>query len=721
MRRIQLWLAAALSCAACGSDLSVPAVPDGGAPTDAAGLPDVGPPHAGPVCGLALTVGEGGYVLQSCDPAWTFGGTFPAPISGLELSSGNDPLGAYLEATFELTTGSAHRGAIRVYEDTPIALFSLEYVTGGPNGDVFPVLSTLPPGLHRFGYSGMFSIYSFMNRPGPDSPWIFFDDSANTFILSEASHFMHASITQDASGALAAGLDPRVPTIPAGYVQTALLVVEPGINKAFETWGKALLALGGKTPLPNTSSVVLSSLGYWTGNLQSYYYAYDPSLGYEGTLRAIASEYESLGIPLGYMQLDSWWYPKGAQATWDDRNGGTYRYEADSVLFPDGLADFHTNLALPLATHARWIDAASPYRGEYQMSANTVIDPAYWTNRMTYLRASGVVMYEQDWLDHNALPDPNSLGDAEAFLGTMAAAAQTQGLQVMYCMELPGHLLQSTLYPNVSTSRISGDRFNSSLWLSYIYGSRIASAVGLWPWSDAFFSTERDNLILSTLSAGPVGVGDALQATSVANLQSVARPDAILVRPDTPITPIDRSFVDEASGNGSPMIAAATTGDGGTIRAAYVFAFQTGGNTTATFSPMALGFSGAVLVYDVFAGTSFRQDASLAYSYDVSAGPVYLVVVPVGPSTIGFLGDLGKYVSLGRQRISSVNDDGSVHVGVVFAAAENAVTLSGYAARVPNATASIGTVATPSFDPSTGRFDVTVQPTNGSAEIEISP
>src|SRR5438105_4856086 len=116
---------ALLACAACGSDL---ASLDGGVPVDAPpGLPDAGPPHPGPVCGLALTMGEGGFILQSCDPAWTFGGTFPAAISGLKISTGTDPLGKYLEAAFNFTTGSAHRGTIRVYADTPVAQFSLEY------------------------------------------------------------------------------------------------------------------------------------------------------------------------------------------------------------------------------------------------------------------------------------------------------------------------------------------------------------------------------------------------------------------------------------------------------------------------------------------------------------------------------------------------------------------------------------------------------------------
>ena len=39
---------------------------------------------------------------------------------------------------------------------------------------------------------------------------------------------------------------------------------------------------------------------------------------------------------------------------------------------------------------------------------------------------------------------------------------------------------------------------------------RLASALGEWPWTDVFMSSETSNLLLSTLSASMVGVGDAL-------------------------------------------------------------------------------------------------------------------------------------------------------------------------------------------------------------------
>ena len=129
--------------------------------------------------------------------------------------------------------------------------------------------------------------------------------------------------------------------------------------------------LQGKTRLGDEATTELKYLGYWTDNGASYYYNDDAALGYEGTLLAVRQNFQQLGIPLGYMELDSWWYPKGSSATWQGNGyerGGIYRYTADPALFPNGLAGFQHQLGLPLVVHARWVDPNSPYRAAYRMS-----------------------------------------------------------------------------------------------------------------------------------------------------------------------------------------------------------------------------------------------------------------------------------------------------------------------------------------------------------------
>jgi hypothetical protein len=63
----------------------------------------------------------------------------------------------------------------------------------------------------------------------------------------------------------------------------------------------------------------------------------------------------------------------------------------------------------------------------------------------------------------------------------------------------------------------------------------------------------------------------------------------------------------------------------------------------------------------------------------VDANGSYFVVVPVGPSGIALLGDTAKFVTLGKQRISHLEDDGALTATVEFGAGETSVRLDLYA------------------------------------------
>ena len=57
---------------------------------------------------------------------------------------------------------------------------------------------------------------------------------------------------------------------------------------------------------------------------------------YVGTLLSVRDQFRTMNIPLGYVQLDSWFYPKGHEGRWkseDPLGGGTYLYEASRELF----------------------------------------------------------------------------------------------------------------------------------------------------------------------------------------------------------------------------------------------------------------------------------------------------------------------------------------------------------------------------------------------------
>lgn len=693
------------------------------------------PPSA---AGLAVSVDEasGGYSITDRSPAWTFTGSVGARLSAVKAAAGRDKMGAYQEIAFQWQSDQQpYRGTIRRYDNRPVLLFSLtaQKATAKMGMD-FPNFTTFPQGLHPMSYGdSVFSPHKFRLEQTA-TPWVLFDDQAHTVVLSPASDFLVAQMHGDAQTSLASGLNPALTGLPAGFTHSTLLVFGSGIGQTVQSWGQAMTDLTGKARPTQDADVMLKYLGYWTDNGAHYYYNYDKDLGYAGTLLALRRQYQQEKIPIHYLQLDSWWYqktrtspsgkpggPKNAslpEGTWN-AYGGTLEYSASPDLFPQGLGAFQKQLGLPLVVHGRWIDPTSPYHKDYKISGIAPVDPRWWDDRTAYLKDNDVICYEQDWLSEiypNSPEMARTLGVGAAFADNMARATQENGQTMQYCMATPRFFLQGAKYSNLTTIRTSEDRFERGKWDNFIYTSQLGYALGAWPWTDVFMSTETDNLLLATLSAGPVGSGDALGNESRDNLLRAVRADGVIVKPDVPLLPTDASIIADAGQAQTPLVAATYT-DRGAGRTAYVFTFARKGDGSAvSFSPAALGVSGPVYVYNGFDKTAKRLGAGEAYSDTLgTAGRAFYEIAPLTPSGIALLGDDGKFVGTGRQRLPTVkNTPGGLSATVVFAAGETAVTLHGYAAAMPSASVTGGTAGPVQFDPATGHFMVTISPAAGA-------
>jgi hypothetical protein len=334
------------------------------------------------------------------------------------------------------------------------------------------------------------------------------------------------------------------------------------------------------------------------------------------------------------------------------------------------------------------------------MSGNVVIDPRFWKGTSDYLSKSGVVTYEQDWLNQNAQTEVN-LTDPSAFLGEMAHSMAANNITVQYCMPVPSDYMASTLYPNVQTIRTSGDGFQRRKWDQFLYDSRLAYALGLWPWTDAVFSKDLGNLIISTLSAGPVGVGDALGETNAANLRAAVRSDGVIVKPDTPLLPIDQSYIQDAQ---SPMVATAST-DFGSIQALYVFAYPRRSSDSAVTVPLkSLGLSRATYSWNwtEHRGELISPNGSVHMNF--ADGWAYDELFPLTSDGMALLGDTEKITSLGKTRIASLHENGGLSFTVRFAPNETTCHISGYAPRRPHVKALSGEVRHVQYDEETHIF-----------------
>jgi hypothetical protein len=654
----------------------------------------------------------GEYRVFCAQTGWSLLGKLGDKPAVVRSRSGADGIGAWREVQARTRVEVA---AIRVYENEPVVLFRETRLEAGRNLEVFPDFRSLPAGLMEFSYGvNTFAKYQF-GHLGAQGPWVLFDKRLRTLVLSPADHFLAANMTDAPGGVEAGGIDPQISILPKGFEHATMLVLGKGIGATLDSWGHALQVLSGKRPVPADADVLLSKFGYWTDNGATYYYRFDPTLGYEGTLLAVRDAYRKSGIPLGYMQLDSWWYPKekGNSLAAMAVNGETV-YRANPQIFPEGLHAFQRKLNLPLVVHARWVARESPYRREYAMSRNVVLSPAFWKSTAGYLHAGGVAVYEQDWLDDNARPAVN-LTDPQQFLGNMAHAMGAQGISIQYCMPLPGYFLASTRYQNLRTIRVSDDRFQRSRWDEFLYGSTLAHAVGLWPWSDVFMSRELPELILSTLSAGPVGVGDALGQIDAANLKRAVRADSVLLKPDAPLEPLDASFVSDARVSRAPMVAATRSGD-----EVEVFAYpRATSQAQATVSLRQLGIAGPAYAWDWVRHTGMRIRAGGSFGMLFQDGWAYSVVTPLGKDGIAILGDTEQIVPLSRERFASVRTLGNARVTVAYARGEEAVTLAGYAASRPMLRAVKGSLDALQYFPGTHLFRVRLHPAAGARTAEV--
>ncbi len=648
---------------------------------------------------------------------WRFAGSLGATALAPHINTGTDDLGAWQEVAFSYSIGTSSRsGSLRVYAARPIITFNSTYNNFSANTAPFPTITTWPA-LSHLSFSGEFSSPDFTNLIS-DSPWAWFDGSLNTWILSSGANYMSAALNSTGTK-ITSGITTQIPSIPAGFTHRTVLAFGPGINTTFGAWGQAITDLGGKKRPANDADLLLKNISYWTDNGATYYY--NPGGGsYMATLDAIRAEFATKGVQLGSLQLDSWWYPKGPDNSWSSHSG-IWTYTAAPDLFQPDLATFQAGLKTPLITHARWIDAASPYRSQYAMSNNVAIDPQYWEDIGTYLKGSGVTVYEQDWLGDNAQANLN-LTDSNAFLGNMAASMASRGIDIQYCMAEPKHFLQSTNYSNVTTIRTSQDRFGSDRWTPFFYSSRFASAIGVWPFADTFMSSETGNMIASVLSAGAVGVGDAMGNLSKSNLSKAARADGVLVKPDVSATPLDSVFLNDARGIDVPMVASTWSDFGNGLRANYLFAYPRGANSTLTIDPSTYGITGASYLHNYLAGSSTYIAAGSTSTLILPQGASYFVLVPVGASGIAFLGDRGHFVTLGKQRIASLSDTGVINVTVSFAPGEQSRTVSGYSAAPLTVSSSAGTHRTPTWDPVSQLFTIVVHPSaKGTATFQIAP
>jgi hypothetical protein len=710
---------------------------------------------------------SGSYQVSSNITGWTFGGALPNAPTRLSSATGTDSVGAYNQISFAWLDASSRQmtGTINLYTAQDTVIFSDTLVAASAAApSPFPNFTTIPQNLSHFSYDDTtyFAPPSFSVGSG-SMPWVLFDSHANTVIFSPASHFVPAQLIGDGQTQMASGFRSTVANPPAGFTQQTIMSMSAGINHTFNIWGLALTNIYSKVRPAYDADVVLRYFGYWTVNPSgAYYYNYNTnatapgeSSAYEATLQNVIVDFTQKGIPIHYLEMDSWWYDK-SNVYYDGSNAGGYssgdpldqpwglfggelNWAGDPNLFPNGVEAFSQALGnavsgppIPFACHSRWVDTtagSSSMSTFYSEFGNTYsndfsgiagISSRFWNTLATYAKANNIQHYKQDWQIEIISESPaftSTVNVADEFYGNMANAFAAQGVDIDYCLPPACAYLQGGEYSNVTYARVTGDGFNSGYYHDFLYTSRFTSSLGIWPYTDIYTSTQLQNLLLGDLSAGPVGTGDAIGTESASTLLLALRADGVIIKPDFPIVPTDGAFMAESAGTGVPLIASTTSNNG--VTTTYATAIPGTPNTTSTFSLSMsdLGITAPAYFYNYFSQTASEvQPGGILSGQQIPSGGVaYYIIAPVGPSGIAFMGDLNKFVSNGRKRIASVTDQsGQLKATVLFAPTESQITLHGYSGTQPSVTVQSGTASAVSYSSTTGHFTVVITVTPGT-------
>ena len=305
--------------------------------------------------------------------------------------------------------------------------------------------------------------------------------------------------------------------------------------------------------------------------------------------------------------------PKGGVVTWTAQSQSPYFTGGNAGL--RALVDAtgwkvvaHNRYWSVNNTYATQNGGAWPFFMDASTDANHMAVPlsqAFWVWLLeSAVRDWGLTTYEQDWL-HNEFEGVSALLTnltlARQWLLQMGAGAAAAGVSAQLCMAYPRHALESVEMPTATQIRASDDHMpgvDSARQWHLGWSAMLAWALGLAPSKDNYWSialqpggtrpgpetTPSLHNAASTLSAGPVALGDGVGFSDAAQIMRACDASGRLLQPSRALTSIDAAAAARAfpasSGAGPTGVVSATYTAVGALLWDHVLA----ANLTAPFA-----------------------------------------------------------------------------------------------------------------------------------------
>ncbi len=579
------------------------------------------------------------------------------------------------------------------------------------------------------------------HRPPTGWPLLLTRDDGATLLVAPLDAFHDQTIgLNDAT--LRCGWHGDLEAVPAGFATELAVLAADGPRAALDAWGAMLLDAAGTVRPGRWPDALGSRPSYWTDNGSAYWYQTEPGLDVAGSIVAAVEDLRAQHVPIGAVQLDSWFYPHvdlrpfdtdewvvppSAMITWEERPD----------VLPEGITALRHRLGdPPLVAHIRHLSADSPMAsdtptwvdGDYAAPAT----PEAYERWLDQCQAWGVETLEHDWLVEvffgvrGLRAEP---GRATAWQEGIDRAARDRGITLQWCMGTPADLAQTTTLTQVTSVRTSGDHgyiaTAGQLWAWFCTTNALARSLELMPYKDVFRADPAvagDNgaaeALLSALSTGPVGLGDRVGRMDPTLAHRTCRADGLLIKPHTAIAAVDESMLSGPAFNPTLLVAECTSEHpAGTWVYAVAMHAQpaddpiTGEIRLADVLPPS---SGEVVAWPWPAGAPSRQapDATIPIRLEREEFD-YVVLAPVLATGLAVLGDHTKFVTAGDARVEITET--STGVRLVVKGAGETVTITGWAERGP--TSSQGRLQ---FEPSTNQWFLEVEiPSRGWAAVTV--
>ncbi|HVX18229.1 MAG TPA: hypothetical protein VHA73_09365 [Acidimicrobiales bacterium] len=724
--------------------------------------------------GLAATVEDGLLRIGWGAPDWFGPGRAAHPLVPDDpVEMADDLGGATSSVVFD---DGAVRLALRAYHDRAVLVLRAQarrdldgLATGAFDRPSVPwpvfspgerVEGGAPPGVQALAYqhcefglpavSGpdLDGFFLLPHRPPTGWPLVLRAGDGRSLLVAPLGDFHEVTIGLN-GGTVRCGWHGDLESVPAGFCTDLAVFAGDDPRSCIDEWARVLLERSGTVRPGRWADALAARPSYWTDNGAAYWYRTEPGHDPAGSVSAAVTELRDRGVPVGAVQLDSWFYPHEDLRPFDTDEwvvppSAMMAWEPRPDVLPDGVDALRRRLGSPpLVAHIRHLSSAAPIAAELPMYVDgpyaAPATPEAYERWLDQCVAWGVTTFEHDWLVEvffGVRGLRTRPGVARAWQEGIDRAARERGITLQWCMETPADLAQTTTLSQVTSVRTCGDHgyiaTPGQLWAWFCVTNALARGLGLMPFKDVFRADPEvagDNgepeALLAALSTGPVGLGDRVGRMDPGLALRTCRADGRLIKPRVPVAATGASMFANTAFEPALMVAECHS-DHPAGRWTYALALHCHPSDDAVAGDVdfaQLGESspvGDVVVWDWRAQTASKVGPG--HRWPVSLGRegwAYLVLAPVLDGDLAVIGDTTKFVTAGDARIEVASLDAASGGGVrlLVKGAGERVTVTGWSAGRPSAGD-----APISHDPATGRWQLTVDvPERGWASVVVRP